>query len=410
MQGMRYQPQGAARLNPSTPLVLGLVHSWGGVNAMGPLAVRDMAGRAHGVFGTGVAGSPSGNSWRVGPGGYYLNFDDSGTGQTNSINLKVGDANGSGGPGGNTFSVAARIRVPGFTSSAATIYGSVPGGIQVRIGGTGQVELIKEQTLVVGMSATSIQAGVDVDIGVTYDGATAAFYINGVLSGSSANSQTFTLNGQYCLGYAEVVNERVLNGTRIYRLDVWNRPLVAGEFKSWSDNPWQIFTDRYEEDFEATAATTTISPARAAFTVTGFAPSVARGVTTNVQPGTGALSVTGYAPSVTQGLTKTISPAPASLTVTGYAPDVSQTAARTTNPGPAALTITGYPPTVSRGASLTVAAGAPAALAVTGYAPTVTQANNVTPHMYGATIMRLSAVRSVADLGPDRIQQTADLL
>jgi hypothetical protein len=187
---------------------------------------------------------------------------------------------------------------------------------------------------------------------------------------------------------------------------------TADEIKQFMANVWQQFLAPHEDQVEATAGPVDmpVLPGAATLTFTGFAPSVVRGVTTSLQPGASMLGVIGYAPSVTQGLTKTISPAPASVTVTGFAPSIDQTAARNTNPGPAALTITGYSPTVARGANLIVAAGAPAALAITGYAPTVTQANNVTPHMYDATIMRLSAVRSVADLGPDRLQQTADLL
>ena len=353
MRGMRYQPQGAARLSATNPLVPGLVHSWGGVNAAGPLAVRDMAGRANGVFGSGTSGSPSGNSWRVGPGGYYLNFDDSGTGITTSVNLKVGDSAGSGSTGSQVFSVVGRIRVPAFTSAAATIYGSVPGGIQVRVGGTGQIELIKEQTVVVGTSTTSITAGVDVDVAVCYDGTTASFYINGLPAGSVVNPQTFTLNGQYCLGYAEVVNERVLNGTRIYRLDVWNRALPAAQVKSWSDNRWQIFEGPYEDDEVAPVAGLTLAPIAAALSMAGFTATISQARV--IAPAAASLTLTGYAPTITQPVT--LSPAGAALALQGFTPTVTQAMPQTIAPAGAALSLVGGAPAVTQGTQAPPSAG-----------------------------------------------------
>jgi hypothetical protein len=152
-----------------------------------------------------------------------------------------------------------------------------------------------------------------------------------------------------------------------------------------------------------------ITPGVVALALTGYAPSVVRGVTTSVAPGTASLAITGYAPSVTQGMTTSVTPAPAAMTISGYAPTVAQTAAQTVAPAPAGLAFTGYAPTVTRGASLGVQIGG-AALVLTGYAPKISQANNVTPHYRDATILQLSAVRAATNLGPDRLQMTVDLV
>jgi hypothetical protein len=162
----------------------------------------------------------------------------------------------------------------------------------------------------------------------------------------------------------------------------------------------------------APASNIAVNPGGGALTLTGYAPTVVRGITTNAAPSAVAMVVAGYAPSVTQGLTTSVSPAAGALTVTGYVPSVSQTALKSVSPAPASLAVTGYAPTVTRGANQTIPAGAamPSTLALTGYAPTITQAGNVMPRMADATIMRLSVLRAVVDLGPDRIQQTASLL
>lgn len=127
-----------------------------------------------------------------------------------------------------------------------------------------------------------------------------------------------------------------------------------------------------------------VAPGPAPLTLTGYAPSVVRGVTSNTSPVAGAITLTGYAPTVTQGLSKTISPAPASLTITGYAPTVSKGARQ----------------------SLTTGTPTPSTLVLTGYAPLISQGLNVVPHLSDTTIMRLSSARGTATLGPDRLQQT----
>lgn len=235
------QPQQATQLDTSNPLARGLVHSWG-LNVRGSLLAYDSAGKALGVFGSGTAGNPSGNTWVISPFGYCINYFDGGTGTVDSVALAVGDANGSGSPGSNAFSFIAKVRLSALTGSNA-LYASESGGIEIRINESGKINLLKQQTADMGSSTGAIMAGVDCDVGVSYDGSTVNFYITGIPAGTSSSSQTFNLARQYFLGYAKGTSplERIANGGRIYRADVWNRPLAPAEFKAWSENPWQVY-------------------------------------------------------------------------------------------------------------------------------------------------------------------------
>jgi hypothetical protein len=239
---MRYQPQGAGRLNAGNALTRGLVHAWS-TNAGLANGIVDLAGKADGVFGSGTSGNPSGNKWLLGPDGYYVAFNDAGTGTVNSVFVKVGDANGSGSPGSQTFSLAFRARI-GALGSGQAIYGAgSAGGVEVQIDSAGKITLVKQQTASLGASTGSITAGVDVSIGISYDGATVNYYINGAPAGSSSSAQSFVLAAQYYLGAAGSTGERLPNGSRIYSACVWNRVLSAAELRSWGANPWQIFDD-----------------------------------------------------------------------------------------------------------------------------------------------------------------------
>jgi len=248
----RSQPIGAPRLARTNPLLRGMRHSWG-TNVAGPGVAYDAIGRANGAFGVGIPSTTSGNQWVAGPGGYYLNYDDAGTGTVNSVTMTVGDVNGSGSPGANTFSLAFRCRL-GALQNGIAIYGSSIGGIEVQISAAGKIELVKQQVAALGASSGAVSAGVDVDIGISYDGNTVNYYINGAPAGSSSSAQTFNLAAQYFLGAAGN-GERLPNGSRIYRLDIWDRPLVAGEFKAWSNNPWQIYEGPSDDDDQPAALT-----------------------------------------------------------------------------------------------------------------------------------------------------------
>lgn len=401
MRGMRYQPQGGQARLSALARSLGFTHAFN--------------------FGDGTV-RPS-------------NLVTGKPGISNAVNASL-----VGGPGGRaaqlTGALGDRLEIAGnpFSTSTCT-YLWIDSGVdstangqcvvQTRYGQTAAGEQYGLQIRIIGTEIHILSA--QFANRVTAIGRDNSGRVNAsAVSIASADGRHAVFNGGQMLYGAtpSSLSQQYVHGTNVigaafdctsstvqyYGLLFAPKVLPDDVLKFLTANPWLLFAAPYED--EVAAANASLGPGSAPLTITGYAPSVARGVTTDTTPGPAGLTIAGYAPSVTQGLTKTISPAPASLTVTGYAPAVSQTAARSTSPAPATLTITGYAPTVTRGASQTIPAGAavPATLQLRGYAPTITQANNVTPHMYDATIMRLSAVRSVAALGPDRIQQTADLL
>ena len=89
------------------------------------------------------------------------------------------------------------------------------------------------------------------------------------------------------------------------------------------------------------AVSVTVSPGKAALTLTGYSPTII--LSHLVQPGKAALTITGYAPKAA--VSYTILPGKAGLTLTGYAPTI--TIGVVVTPGKAALTLTGYAPTVT---------------------------------------------------------------
>jgi hypothetical protein len=216
------------------------------VNVGGSREMRDMAGTAHGVFGTGDSGT-SGNQWVARPFAQGVRFDTTGTGQFGSITLRVGNSGGSGSPGSQKFSVQARVNL-GSLTGYQSIYSGGVGGIEFRVDTAGTLTLNVDNTAAVGTSTGTIAAGVDADIGCSYDGNTVRFYINGVDAGSASASQTFALAQQHCLGDSYLLDgaagDYMRAGGVIYYVYVWNRPRDAAEFSSIAANPWQIFRGR----------------------------------------------------------------------------------------------------------------------------------------------------------------------
>lgn len=229
------QPQQATRVQSQ-----GLIHLWA-LNAMGDRAILDSAGLANGSFGVGTGGA-TGNSWLLGRQGYFVNFDNSGTGSVNSVVLPVGNSGGSGSPGSNIFTIQARIQI-GVAATNQTIYGAFDTGLQFRVNSSNQLQLLKAGVAAIGNSTGTLTAGVDYDVAVTYNGSTAVFYINGIASGSATSAQTFVLNTQYAIGNkgGSTAVEPLTNGSRVYYLGIWNRVRVISEIAEHARNPWQVF-------------------------------------------------------------------------------------------------------------------------------------------------------------------------
>lgn len=266
-------------------------HLWA-LNVAGARQLKDSAGAGDGVFGSGTGGT-TGDSWNVGPDGYYIVKDDSGTGSANSGNLAVGNSTGSGGPTGNVISFAGRIRIASGTV-AQTIYCGGAASVQFVVTSANKLQLVKTATAVIGTSNTALTNGVDYDVGFSYDGSTVTFYLNGVADGSTTSAQTFTHSSQYYLFYnPATAGEWLTNGSRFYRAAVWNSALPAAAFRSLVGNGfWKLFGKRSNPIFvglqAASTVVTTTGDSSVTLPFTGTSVAVAPIVGTS----TGTLSLT----------------------------------------------------------------------------------------------------------------------
>lgn len=122
----------------------------------------------------------------------------------------------------------------------------------------------------------------------------------------------------------------------------------------------------------ASGSTTTVTPAKASLSVSGFAPTVGRTANQSVSPTPAAISVQGFAPVIARSANQSVAPGPVSLTVRGYAPSVTQSAGGSVSPAAAALAVRGFTPTIGQ-TTTRMLTPAPAALQVRGFAPTISQ-------------------------------------
>ena len=244
---------------PARAVSQACAHAWG-LNVIGP-AVYDACGSADGAFGVGNGGT-TGNAWVLGSQGYFIKFDTTGTGTAASSVVPVGNSSGSGAPRTGVFSIQARVRFASLTG-VQTIYGAPFKGIQFRINSSGQVQLASSGFLLLGSSIGSVAAGIDCDIGVSFNGVSVDFYINGVYSGSSSASTTFDLAQQCFLGAKESTGtaEALGSGSRIYSLVIWDKLRSAGEFSKTAENIWQIFSAQARIIFRPSATVQFIRPA-----------------------------------------------------------------------------------------------------------------------------------------------------
>lgn len=93
----------------------------------------------------------------------------------------------------STFAYFAVMKYTKNTAAdPATLVGCTSnGGPQVRIW-QNKISLVKQAVVEIGQSATTLSSGTWYTIGVTYDGTTATFYLNGTSDGTASNAQTFT--------------------------------------------------------------------------------------------------------------------------------------------------------------------------------------------------------------------------
>lgn len=376
------QPRYPAKIAATAKRV---THAWG-LNVRGPRILYDATGIAHGDFGVGTGGT-SGNEWRGYTGGQYVHFDDAGTGGPNSVVLNLGDASGSGAPkSGTRFSVFGRVRFQSV--GLQTIYSGAVGSLQIRMLNDGKLDVVKNNFVGVGSSTGVMPAGVDVDFGVSYDGSTVAFYINGRPSGTVSFTQAFVLNQQYKVGAGFNNAERVANGFRLYTLNVCDRVLSAAEFAEVARNPWQIFEAAPSFPYAALAVgdatPTTVDATPGTVTAAGMPASVS--LPTVIAAAVGSLAATGLAASVSLGTT--VSATLGTVAAAGRAATVILPTVIAVAPG--ASVATGLAATVSSGSAISATTGTVAAV---GQNATI-----VTPTVVAATLGATSATGLAASV------------
>lgn len=183
----------------------------------------------------------------VGP---AIKFDNTGSGSVDSVRIKVGDSGGSGSPGGNVFSVLILANI-GSTASQS-LYGANTNGIEFRINSSNKQELLKSGVASIGSSTTSVSFGVWQAYGMTYDGTTVRFYLNGLADGSASSTQTFTHTQQYEIGGRGAASSDVMtNASMVAFVGVFDSVLTPVSMLSLSKNPWQVFQQKKRRSVNA---------------------------------------------------------------------------------------------------------------------------------------------------------------
>ena len=206
--------------------------------------------------------------------------------------------------------------------------------------------------------------GSDVDIVVTYNNGDIRFYVMGVLAGSANNVQLFNVSTQYYLGSSAFQgngsDERMANGGRIYKADVWNRAISPAEVKAWAENPWQIFKAPPRRIWVASAATGptyTFSLGVASLTSSGTSARLV--ATRRLAAAAGGFTLTTLAAALVAA--RRIVAAPGALSLAGTAASIK--AARRLQAAAGAVALTGAAAKLTAARKLTAA---PSAFALTG--------------------------------------------
>jgi hypothetical protein len=225
-----------------------------GLSALG---VFDAVRGAHGIINFASGVTAPGVYQSVSSIGPVLKYNVTGSGTFDSTRIKVGDSGGSGSPGGNVMSLLVVVNM-GITGASQALYGADINGVEYRIGSGNKQEFLKSGVILIGSSTTSITGGVWQQYGVTYDGTTARFYLNGQPDGSGASAQTFTHTQQYELTGRNNTLSDNFGGTTdsfIALTAVFDSVLTPRAMLSLSKNPWQIFPKKTRRSLNKTSST-----------------------------------------------------------------------------------------------------------------------------------------------------------
>lgn len=127
------------------------------------------------------------------------------------------------------------------TDGPFTIFSTGGAGVQLRVYGN-KLNLLRAGVADMGSASTAFGLGKWHHVGVTYDGTTVRFYLNGVADGTSTTSQTFT-NNNLNVGASGSGAEPIGNGARIAYVYAWkDRVLTVTDFAALVTDPYSFLS------------------------------------------------------------------------------------------------------------------------------------------------------------------------
>lgn len=197
---------------------------------------------------------------------------------------------------------------------ATSIASTHVSGAEWRVTSAGELELLESYIASIGISSgAGLVAGKTSTVGITYDGTTVRFFVDGRACGSGANARTFAIGSGLLFRLGNGVNQFV--GSMSLYADFPSVVLSVALMQALTQNPWQLFRAEEVPTFY-TLSSTTDGVASSAVTATASATSLsviqAPGATTvtstvsaasqTVAGSVAATSVTAGASSTTQAL------------------------------------------------------------------------------------------------------------
>jgi hypothetical protein len=116
------------------------------------------------------------------------------------------------------------------------VWGTGTNGVEVIINGAGRIWVLKTGAVDMGTSSSGFTAGQYHHGGVSYDGTTLRFYVDGKPAGTATSAQTFT-HGPLQVG-ADGNDFLGLNDTNLLSLCVSDRVLSASAFQTLALDPY----------------------------------------------------------------------------------------------------------------------------------------------------------------------------
>lgn len=244
------KPPPGVQINWGHPLTLGLraafLFNEGCVGAGAATHIYDHVTRA-----LGRANTPTSCSalWTATSNGMALNF----VAQNNEYSLPARYQ------GLQSWSTAFQFSISTFTGQPFTIWNTGSGGIQVRFNGS-KVNILKAASADMGSQTTTLAVDTYHHIGVSYNGATLRFYLNGKPDGVVNDAQTFT-NTAMWIG-SSGSSEQLGGNCKMVYLQIWDRVLTAHDFQQLAIEPYAMWAPQSPARYFGGVATPTAASAR----------------------------------------------------------------------------------------------------------------------------------------------------